>query len=188
MKREMSYKNLERVLNLLTKIATKEVNPRWEIAKRKRVVRAELETVDEARELPDDMKKYNDKQLEIYREYGTLIGGQGAASSFRIDPENLGDVKRETDKLKEEFAEILEADKKRLEDIEELLKKTAEVDLEPIDYEWIGDFLDSNDVETLIELDMVNEPRGEDEEYEEVDQTRAKKARNQRKKARRKQQ
>ena len=57
MKRKMSYRNMERVYSILTRNVTNEPLARWETAERKRLLRVSLESINEAREDPDEIKK-----------------------------------------------------------------------------------------------------------------------------------
>lgn len=180
MKREISYADLEKALVLLTKIATKEVTPRWEIAKRKRVIRVAMEPVEEAREVPEDVQEYQKKRYDVYRKYGSVVDG-----AVQVPKEDVGALDGDIADLEAEYASVIEQEAKRQKDIADLMKKKVEVDIDPIAYEWIGDFLDSNGVEVLMEIEMVDDPV-EEEEDEEVSKERSRKARNQKKRAKKK--
>jgi hypothetical protein len=159
MKRQMSYGDMIIGRGLLGKITTSEVIPRWEIAERKLVFKRALEAVDTVMELSEDMKMYQEKRIDIYRKHGVFVGGDGENSSFRVSAENIDGLRDELNKLDCEFSKTLGKEKRRQSDLSEILKKEADVDIEPIDYEWIGDFLDVNDVEKLMELELVNRPK-----------------------------
>lgn len=159
MKRKMSYRNMERVYSILTRNVTNEPLARWETAERKRLLRVSLESINEAREDPDEIKKYKKERYRILGKYGIHIGGD----QFSIKPENADIVQEEILALKEKYFSALDAEDKRIDGIEELLDKTKEIDIEPINYEWLGDAINSNDVEILMELDLVNRPNDNDD-------------------------
>ena len=118
-----------------------------------------LESINEAREDPDEIKKYKKERYRILGKYGIHIGGD----QFSIKPENADIVQEEILALKEKYFSALDGEDKRIDGIEELLDKTKEIDIEPINYEWLGDAINSNDVEILMELDLVNRPNDNDD-------------------------
>lgn len=149
--KEISYRNMERILIILTKNATNDVDARWEIAERKRILRSKLDSVNEAREDLPDIKEYKKDRIKILNKYGVQI----SEDSFKLDIKDADVAKNELNELKVKYANALEENDKRNDDINRLLDKVVSIDIEPMKYEWFGSAIDSNDIEVLMELDMV---------------------------------
>jgi hypothetical protein len=179
----MKYRDVDALLKIFKKLAkTVDVIPRWENAKRVKILKEIIGPIDIAREVTDEMKSYYEKQDRIFEKYGTPVSSQGGMG-YRI--ENWGPVNEEIAILKEENKDLLEKEIERKKDIELLLDKDVEVNIEPIDYEWCGDLIDGNDLVVLMDFDLVNEPMS-DEEAEEDEDAKLKNIRNQKKRARKK--
>jgi hypothetical protein len=179
----MKYRDVDALLKIFKKLAkTVEVIPRWENAKRIKILKEIIGPIDTAREVTDEMKSYYEKQDKIFEKYGTPVSSQGGMG-YRI--ENWGPVNEEIAILKEENRDLLEKEIERKKDIELLLDKDVEVNIEPIDYEWCGDLIDGNDLVVLMDFDLVNEPMS-DEEAEEAEDAKLKNIRNSKKRARKK--
>jgi hypothetical protein len=181
---DMRYVDVDELLKIFKKLAaTIEVIPRWEIAKRMKVLKSIMEPVNEARNLPESIKEYNTKQERIFEKYGTPVPAQNGGVGYRID--DWGPVNDDISKLKEENKEILEQEIKRRKDIEFLLNKEISIDIEPIDYEWCGELINGNDLVMLMEFDLVNDPKDE-EEIESDNEAKIRNIRNQKKRSRKK--
>lgn len=179
---DMRYVDVDELLKIFKKIAvTIEVIPRWEIAKRIKILKSVMEPVNEARKLTDDMRIYNEEQEKIFQKHGTPVSGQNGGIGYRIEDWKL--VNDDIAKLKERNIELLEHEIKRKKDIEILLNKEVSIDIEPIDYEWCGELIDGNDLVTLMEFNLVNEPKDE-EEIEIDDEAKIRNIRNQKKRSR----
>lgn len=179
---DLRYRDVDGLLVLFKKLAkTKEVIPMWEIAKRIKIFKLIMEPVEEARKLSDDMKYYNEEQEKIFQKHGIPIPNQNGGVGYRID--DWKSVNDDIAELKEENKELLEHENKRRKDIEILLNKEVSVDIEPIDYEWCKDLIDGNDLSVLMEFNLVNEPKDEDE-TEVDDNDKIRNIKNQKKRAR----
>ncbi len=185
--RMMSYQGIEDTLVIVTKIASKNVKHRLKIALRKRDLKFHMGPLEEAREVPDEIKAYSERQMKIFKRHGTQIGGQ--VGSYRINPEDVDVVNEKVADLGDEFAEALKAEEQRKVDVEEMMSNEVEFNVEPLENDWLGENPDSNDIERLIELDMLNFPDDDDDEDDDEEEERAEKARrarNKKKRSRRK--
>lgn len=160
MEKEMLYGEIEMALDIFSKIATREVIPRWEIARRKRVLSEVYAPVEEAKETPQEMQEYNSKKIKLYRREAVDLGN----GAFKVPPESVKPLKDGLNELEIEFSDVIDNEDKRLAGIAELMKKSVKVNIEPLEYEWIGDYLDANDVERLMALDMILPPKSEKED------------------------
>jgi len=163
--RKMSHFDVERALAVFTKVAIKKPFPRWEIAERKRVLSAIMKSINEAREAPKEVQDYHRERDKIRSKYGAQIGeGTGR---WVVTMENKPLLEKELAALELEYQDVIEDERERIEDLVKLMKTEVEVDIEPVAYEWLGDEPDSNDVEVLMELGLVNRPVSGDDDDDE---------------------
>lgn len=158
-KKMMSYKDIGIYLNILKKNAVISVDARWEIADRKRRLREIMEPVDEARELPDKMKEYNKEYQAIFRSLGISMGNQIKVASGKEK-----ELEAKLLELMGRYKDVLEDEEARKEEVEKLLKREVEIDVDPISYKWCGDKLDSNDIDELMRLEMVYKDEDDDDD------------------------
>lgn len=144
---------IEELLRIVTKIAIRDVKARKQVALIKRDLRHLMEPIDEAREVPEEMKKYNAAHLAILRQYGTPLGGAGG--SYSIPNAKMPEVQAAIAELNKEYAEALEREETRQKEIKELMDEPVEFKVTKLKEEWLGDNIDSNDFERLLDLDFL---------------------------------
>ncbi|MDD5512056.1 MAG: hypothetical protein PHI12_14805 [Dehalococcoidales bacterium] len=173
-----TYGEIEELLRIVTKIASRDVKHRRDIAFIKRDLKYILDPVEEARDIPPEMKQYNEEHIAILRKHGTPMGAGG----YSVAQAKLPEVQAQIAVLNEKYADALKAEQVRVRQIEEMMQEEIEFDVMPLKEEWLGDNIDSNDFERLLDLDFLDlKSDGDAGQQDEV-----RKARNRRKARKRK--
>lgn len=173
-----TYGEIEELLRIVTKIASRDVKHRRDIAFIKRDLKYILEPVEEAREIPPEMKQYSEEHLAILRKYGTPMGNGG----YTVPNAKLPEVQSQVSVLNEKYTKTLAEEQVRVKQIEEMMNEETDFEVNPLKEEWLGDNIDSNDFERLLDLAFLElKPDGDASQQDE-----ARKARNRRKARKRK--
>lgn len=155
MKKMMKLREIERLRHLIKKgQQVVDVFNRIEFAQRGRITRELLRDVEVARELSDDMKEYQKKEADVYLKMGTRVTMPDGKIGYKI--EDWAPVIETLGKLQKEYKEIIEADKRAKEDIEKLLDREVELEMDPMKNGWFENFINGDDVEFLLEHGLLD--------------------------------
>jgi hypothetical protein len=154
---KVAYSDVEKVLATLKKARVTDVFARLELAERQRTLRLIMEPVNEARELPERIKKYNSEVSGVYQKYGRRTVFPGGESGYKLLPEKASEANAELAELRKKYSDDLDKEDGRMKQIAELMERPVDggFRIDILEYSWLGDNLDNNDIELLLGYGLI---------------------------------
>lgn len=167
--KKYTNRQVEAAYGVFQKIArTTEKMPRWQMGLRLCKLKDVVELYHESKKPPQAVLDLQTKRQKVYDKYGTVIGEVGGMRRYAFPPENQRKVAEEILSIEIENGEAFIQERDHEEFLNDLSKQTVEVDVDPIEEEWCGNLIDGNDIAVLMGLELVKEPKEENEEEEAV--------------------
>lgn len=181
---KITNSNLSEKWEALTRIGDARVGTpkfKWNIAKNKSILKSHRDDLTEGLSQDPKLSEYNNERLQVYDKWAIKTvteaknpdGSDGSTTQYRVPSENLEAFEADIEKLKEQYKDVLDDEKKRIAGIPELLKSCISVEFHKIRMSTVPiEDLNSNDVATLWELweddleDVADEVESEEAEVD----------------------
>jgi predicted nucleotide-binding protein (sugar kinase/HSP70/actin superfamily) len=136
----------------------------YAIAKNKRILKPEVEAIEEALQPSEEYNQYDVRRRDLCIKYASRNESDSPIiknGSYIIDPEKEKSFKTQITKLNKEHEDIIEKHKEAIQQGKDLLKEEIELDLHAIKYSSLPEKLNGVVIEHLLDI-MIGEPSEEE--------------------------
>ncbi len=159
---EMTKEKIIQMWNILSEIGNEKTNVKFSyaIARNLNIIEPEVKALTKAQEISKEYKEYDAKRLEICREMakkdedGNPIMKDGVGNPIpkggEFDIEDRPTFDKKIEKLQKKNKEAIDMQKNRIEQFNDLIKETIEIDFYSVKIEHVPDDIKPNHLALMM--------------------------------------